>query len=292
LLLHGSKSFLMGVFGILYETMKILRSFYILAGRFQFLPAVLAVTLLGGAVGSQEPGWRLGIAVLSNFLLYCFAMIYQNIETAPAAAIKPNKAQQNPIASGEVSMQLARTLAAVTALLSLTLFALIGSLSIVLGILGLLIAFALSNHNLKLGNSALMRLGKHQPLLSVIFGLSGFLAVSENLTFIAILLSIFLLSLGFLFAALTAENTTRSLSRVMLLVLMVFATGAAYELFIVFEAIQTWVLLLTLLLMAALALVRLHFNPQHQKLSQILFDALALSTSLSLIISYLTQIFI
>jgi 1,4-dihydroxy-2-naphthoate octaprenyltransferase len=272
--------------------MKILQSVYKLVGRVEYLAATLAVTLLGGAIGGEGSEERLGIASLSNMLLFSFAVIYQKIETAPEAAYEPDDTRQNPIASGEVSAKFARTLSAIAALLCLALAALLGTLNIVLGLVGVLMAIALSHHNLKLGNSALMRLGKHQPLLSVIFGLTGFLATAETLRSEAILLTIFLLAIGFLFAAWTAGKTPRPLSRLMLFILLVFASGAAYMLFIVFEVLPTWVLSLIVLVGAVLFWLKHRYNPQQQSLPQILFDSLTISTALSLIFTYLVQLFI
>lgn len=272
--------------------MKILQSIYKLAGHVDCLAATLAATLLGGIVGGEGSEARLGIAILSNLLLFSFAVIYQKIETAPAAAVSPDAVRQNPIASGEVSIKFAKTLSAILALLCLALASLLGVLDIVLKFFGVLAAIALSHHNLNLGNSTLMRIGKHQTLFSVIFGLSGYLATAETLKSDALLLTIFLLAIGFLFAAWTAEKTPRPLSKPLLIILMVFASGSAYVLFIVFEVITPWVLLLIVLFSAALCLLKHRYNPQQQSLPQILFDSLAISTALSLIITNFIQLFI
>ena len=277
---------------VYFTVMKILQSIYKLVGRVEYLAATLAVTLLGGAVGGQGSEARLGIAILSNLLLFSFAVIYQKIETAPEAACEPEKTCHNPIASGEVTAKFASTFSAILALLCLALAALLGTLNIVLGFLGVLLAIALSHHNLKLGNSALMRLGKHQPLFSVIFGLTGFLATAESLKSEAILLTIFLLAVGFLFAAWTAGKTPKPLSRSLLIILLVFASGAAYVLFIVFEVIPHSVLSLIVLPSVALFWLKHRYNPHQQSLPQILFDSLTISTALALIITYLVQLFI
>lgn len=269
--------------------MKRLKSISILAERFSFVPALTAVTLLGGAIGSESFHWRLGIAFLSNFLIYTFALFYQKIETAPAAAANPNTISPNPIASGEVTVQAARTLAALTALLALASATVVGVFNAAIAVLGVLFAISLSHHNLRLGSSAIMRLGKYQPLLSVLFGLSGFLASKGELNFVAILLAVFLLAVGILFAALTAEGSRRLLSRTMLVILVVAASAAAYELFFVFEALNAWVLSLLMLLGGALALLRHRYSANRQTLRQTVFDALTLSTSLSLIISFLVR---
>jgi len=273
------------------RVMNILQSVFKLAGHVDCLAATLAATLLGSIVGGEGSEARLGIAILSNLLLFSFAVIYQKIETAPGAAYEPDETQQNPIASGEISSKFARTLSAIVVLLLLPLAALLGTLNLVLGLMGVLLAVALSHHDLKLGNSTLMRIGKQQPLFSVIFGLSGYLASAETLKSDALLLTIYLLAIGFLFAAWTAEKTTRSISKPLLIILIIFASGAAYLLFIVYEVIAPQVLLLIALFSAALSLVKYRYNPQHQSLPQILFDSLAISTTLSLIMTHLIQIF-
>src|SRR5690606_33011432 len=68
------------------SVMKFLKSAFNLVGRCDYLAATLAVTLLGGVAGGKGSELRLGIAVLSNLLLFSFAVIYQKIENAPAAA--------------------------------------------------------------------------------------------------------------------------------------------------------------------------------------------------------------
>ena len=75
----------------------------------------------------------------------------------------------------------------------------------------------------------------------------------------------------------------------MLIILLVFATAAAYMLFIVFEVIPAWVLLLIVLLTSVLALLKHRFNPNQQSVPQILFDSMAIASAISLIISYLVQ---
>ena len=280
-----------GVIWYTLHVMKILRSISKLLGRPDYLPATLAATLLGGVAGGGGSKLRLGIAVLSNFLLFSFAIIYQKIENAPTAAAEPNGKKQNPIASGEVSVKFARTVSAIMVLLCLALAALLGPLNIALGLLGVLLAVSLSHRSLNLGNSALMRLGKHQPLLSVIFGLSGYLVTAQKLRLEAILLTIFFLAFGFLFATWIAEKTTRTLGKPMLLVLLVVAAASAYLLFIFLEVIPAWVLLLIVLLSSALSLIKHRFNSDQQSLPLILFDSLAISTAVSLIISYLIPVF-
>lgn len=272
--------------------MTILQSITKLVGSPDYLPATLAATLLGATAGGGGSLTRVGIAILSNLMLFCFAVVYQKIETAPVAAAAQNGNKTNPIASGEVSIKFSRRLSAVIVLLCLASAALLGPLNIALGLLGVLLAIALSHRGLNLGNSALMRLGKQQTLLSVIFGLSGFLAASQQLKSEAILLTIFFLGFGFLFAAWTADKATRPLSRPLLIILMVFATAAAYLLFFVLEIIPAWVLLMIVLLSAAFALLLHRFNRNQQSIPEILFDSLALSTAVSLITSYLVQAFI
>lgn len=272
--------------------MKTLHSIFKLMGRFDCFAPTLAVTLLGGIVGGTGSWMRLVIAILSNLLLFTFAIMYRKIETAPAAALSCNPKEQNPIASGEISLKLAKTLSAVLALLCLSLAALLGLLDIVLKFSGVLIAIALSHQNLNLGNSTLMRIGKHQPLFSVIFGLSGYLASAQRLNSEALLLTIFLMALSFIFAAWTAEKSARPLSKPLLILLVVFASAAAYMLFIVFEVIPAWVLLLIVLLSAALLLLKHHFNAHQQGLPQLFYDSLAISTALSLTLTYVIQLFL
>ncbi|MEN6579976.1 MAG: hypothetical protein ABFD05_05015 [Anaerolineaceae bacterium] len=272
--------------------MKILGSVYKLVEHVDYFAATLAVTLLGGIAGGEGSELRLGIAILSNLLLFSFAVIYQKIETAPAAAFERKDLQQNPIASGEVSVKFASTLSGITVMLCLALASLLGPVNIALELLGIFVAIALSHHNLKLGNSALMRLGQHQSLLSVIFGLSGYLATAQKMKSEAILLTIFLLALGFLLAAWTSERTTRPLSRPLLIILLVFASGSAYMLFVVFEVIPHWVLSLIVLLSAVIAFIKHRFNPHQHSMPQIVYDSLVIATTFSLILSYLVQAFI
>ena len=271
--------------------MKILRSVYKLVERVDYFAATLAVTLLGGIAGGEGSELPLVIAILSNLLLYSFAVIYQKIETAPAAAFEMNGLRQNPIASGEVSLKFASTLSGIIVLLCLALASLLGPLNIILGFLGIFVAIALSHHYLKLGNSALMHLGKHQSLLSVIFGLSGYLATAQKLKSEAILLTIFFLAFGFLLAAWTSGKITRRLSRPLLVILLVFASGAAYVLFVVFEVIPHWVLSLLVLLSTMIAFIKHRFNPHQHSMPQIVYDSLVIATTFSLIISYLVQVF-
>ena len=271
--------------------MKILRSIYKLADFPEYLPACVAATLLGGAVGGEGPILRLGIAVLANLLLYSFAVIYQKTENAPMAAVQPNGKTTNPIASGEISVRFSQTLSAIVVLVCLALNALLGPLNIALGLLGVIIAVALSHRSINLGSNPLMRLGKQQALLSAIFAFSGYLATANTVNIEAMLLTSFILALGFLFAAWTTQKTTRILSKPVLVILLVFVVSSAYILFIVLELIPAWVLILIALFSAALSFVKHRYNPNQQRLPQILFDSVAISTAVSLVISNLVKAF-
>lgn len=273
------------------RVMKFLQSIYKLVSSPDYVPAVTAATLLGGAAGGEGSLTRLGTAVFGNLLLYTFAVIYHKVENAPAAAVQPDQKLHNPIASGEVSIKFARTFSAVVVLLCMALAALLGPLNIVLSLLGVLIAIALSHRSLNLGNSPLMRLGRQQPLLAAIMGLSGYLATAQELRIEATLLTIFFLALGFLFAAWTADTTTRLLSKPLLIILFVCASAAAYVLFIVREIIPAGVLLLIALHSSALAYLKHRNDSNQQSLPQILFDSLSISTAVAMIIYYLIQIF-
>jgi len=57
--------------------MKILGSVYKLVEHVDYFAATLALTLLGGIAGGEGSELRLGIAILSNLLLFNFAVIYQ-----------------------------------------------------------------------------------------------------------------------------------------------------------------------------------------------------------------------
>lgn len=272
--------------------MRILQNISKLLDQVEYLPATLAVTLLGGAVGGGGAEIRLLLAFLSNLLLFSCAVVYEKIESAPADVYETELAQQNPIAAGEVSLRFARTTGVVLALLSLAAAAMLGPLNIVLVFFGFLISIALSHHSLRLGSAPLMRLEKHQALLSAIFGLSGFLATAQHLKFEAILLVVFLLSIGILFAAWTAESAPKLLRKPFLIVLFVFASGSAYVLFVVFEAISPLVLLLIVLASLILTWARNRFSSQKQSLPQILLDSLIISTALSLILTHLIPLFL
>ena len=99
------------------------------------------------------------------------------------------------------------------------------------------------------------------------------------------------LALGFLFAAWTTQKTTRILSKPLLVILLVFVVSSAYILFIVLELIPAWVLILIALFSAALSFVKHRYNPNQQRLPQILFDSVAISTAVSLVISNLVKAF-
>jgi len=77
----------------------------------------------------------------------------------------------------------------------------------------------------------------------------------------------------------------------LLIILLVFASGATYVLFVVFEVIPPWVLSLIVLLSTMIAFIKHHFNPHQHSMPQIVYDSLVIATTFSLIISYLVQVF-
>jgi len=77
----------------------------------------------------------------------------------------------------------------------------------------------------------------------------------------------------------------------LLIILLVFASSAAYVLFVVFEIIPHWALSLIVLLSVVIAFIKHRFNPHQHSMPQIVYDSLVIATTFSLIISYLVQAF-
>ncbi len=110
----------------------------------EYVLFVTVTTLFGAKFGGGEFDLRLLIVLVANMLVVAFAFMYNDVEDAPDDALDERKAQRNPISAGMLSPRAGRAVCAITALLTLGMYALLGGMAFLLGALCLALAFLYS----------------------------------------------------------------------------------------------------------------------------------------------------
>ena len=135
---------------------------------------VLITTFLGAAAGQAVFGWRLVAALGANLLAVSFAFMINDIEDAPEDAFSEKNYARNPVSSGLISPQMAKTAAISVILLSIGLFALLGLRPLMFGMACLLLGWMYSIKSIRLKTMPYVELLSHGLLLAGLPFLCGY----------------------------------------------------------------------------------------------------------------------
>jgi len=105
---------------------------------------VVITTLMGAKFGGGALDLRLLIVLAGNILVVGFAFMFNDVEDAPDDALDEKKAVRNPISAGMISPRIGRAACVVVSLLVLSLYGLLGGMTLLLGSLCLVLAFLYS----------------------------------------------------------------------------------------------------------------------------------------------------
>lgn len=110
----------------------------------EYVLFVAVTTLMGTKFGGGTFDHRFLIVLVANILVVGFAFMYNDVEDAPDDALDAKKAQRNPISAGMISPRIGKAACLVVSALVLSLYAMLGGMTLLLGALCLALAFLYS----------------------------------------------------------------------------------------------------------------------------------------------------
>ncbi len=144
----------------------------------EHVPFTIPLTILGGLLAAdaqaQAVDWRLVSVLAANVLAMSFAFMLNNIEDAPDDALEPEKKATNVISSGLLSRREGVAVTLVTFVLAFILYALSGSLALLLGGITLALCYLYSAHPFRLKARPLTDVISHALMLSGLLIAAGY----------------------------------------------------------------------------------------------------------------------
>jgi 4-hydroxybenzoate polyprenyltransferase len=107
---------------------------------------VIVTTCLGAAAGANGGlfGWQWIVALLANWTAVGFAFMINDVEDADDDALNPAKINRNPISCKMISPRVGYIASYATAVISAVLYAMLGTIPFVIGLISLLVGFLYS----------------------------------------------------------------------------------------------------------------------------------------------------
>lgn len=144
--------------------------------RFQeYVWFVLVTTFLGAAAARGHFGWPLLTVLAANWLAVGFAFMINDVEDAPDDALNPAKLGRNPVSAGHLSAGWARAFSFLAACLAAVLYASLGLLPFVIGLVCLALAYLYSARSVRLKAIPVADLVSHALMLAGLQFLTGYL---------------------------------------------------------------------------------------------------------------------
>jgi 4-hydroxybenzoate polyprenyltransferase len=234
---------------------------------------VIVTTLLGAAAGSGSLGWTLLVVLAANWLAVGFAFMVNDVEDAPDDALSPDKAQRNPVASGDLSHRRALFLSFAVAIMAAALYASLGQGPLVVGVSCLVLAYFYSSRGIRLKATPFADLASHALILAGMQFLCAYLAFGGGtvLQWASPLVFVLAISLyGQLFNELrdfdgdleagithTASLLGRRRAHLLMMAWLPIALGSAAVAVFIARVVPIWVILATVALSALFSWRRL-----------------------------------
>ena len=140
----------------------------------EYLFFVMVTTLLGAISSYAAPGWRLVGVILANWLAVAFAFMINDVEDAPEDALNPAKVRRNPVSAAHLSPKAARLASFSVALLSASVYALLGFWPFIMGLCCLVIGFLYSWRSVRLKTIPFVDMLSHCFMLAGLQFLAAF----------------------------------------------------------------------------------------------------------------------
>jgi 4-hydroxybenzoate polyprenyltransferase len=157
---------------------------------------VTITTLLGVAAAHGQIDWKfLGIWV-ANWLSVAFAFMINDVEDAPDDALNPLKINRNPVSAGDLTPRTASRASWGVALISATLYLILGFWPAVLGLISLALGYLYSWRVIRFKNMPFIDLASHCMMLAGLQFLPALLAFNNRPDLIWIFPFVFIVAIS------------------------------------------------------------------------------------------------
>ncbi len=147
----------------------------------EYIWFVIVTTCLGAAAGGGTFGWQLVVALLANWLSVGFAFMINDVEDADDDALNPAKINRNPISCKLISPRVGYIASYATALIAAVLYALLGVIPFVIGLMSLLVGFLYSWRHVRIKSMPFVDLIIHCMMLAGFQFLPAYFAYTSRL---------------------------------------------------------------------------------------------------------------
>jgi len=127
---------------------------------------VIVTTALGAAAGGGTFGWQWIVALLANWTAVGFAFMINDVEDADDDALNPAKINRNPISCRMISPRAGYIASFATLLISAVLYALLGTIPFIIGVISLMIGFLYSWRRVRIKSMPFVDLIIHCMMLA------------------------------------------------------------------------------------------------------------------------------
>ena len=147
-----------------------------------YLAFVTVTTLMGAIAAEATLSWKLVLVLLANQLAVGFAFMINDVEDAEDDAINPAKLNRNPVSCAAVSRREGYIYSFIVAGLAVLVYAFLGGVPFVFGIVSLLTGFFYSWKPVRLKNIFLIDMFSHCFMLAGLQYLPAFYAFQTQMT--------------------------------------------------------------------------------------------------------------
>ncbi|HTP09167.1 MAG TPA: UbiA family prenyltransferase, partial [Anaerolineae bacterium] len=132
----------------------------------EYIWFVIVTTALGAAAAGGTFGWPWIIALLANWTAVGFAFMINDVEDADDDAMNPAKINRNPISCKMISPRVGYIASYTTMIISALLYALLGTIPFIIGVISLLVGFLYSWRRVRIKSMPFVDLIIHCMMLA------------------------------------------------------------------------------------------------------------------------------
>ncbi len=132
----------------------------------EYIWFVIVTTALGAAAAGGTFGWRWIVALLANWTAVGFAFMINDVEDADDDALNPAKIKRNPISCRMISPRVGYIASYATLVISALLYALLGTIPFIIGVISLIIGFLYSWRRVRIKSMPFVDLVVHCMMLA------------------------------------------------------------------------------------------------------------------------------
>jgi 4-hydroxybenzoate polyprenyltransferase len=147
----------------------------------EYIWFVIVTTLLGAAAASGTFGWPLIGALIANELAVGFSFMINDVEDAEDDALNPAKINRNPISAKDLSKRAGTIASFAVMILSALVYALLGTLPFIIGVISLIVGFLYSWQRVRLKSMPFVDLITHCMMLAGFQFLPAYFAFTSTL---------------------------------------------------------------------------------------------------------------